>query len=205
MQPLKKKSHGLFPGTRIILTAILLCGGLFSSAVSPEAAEPLDRSSGRLSLGMSVDALQKAVQVDEKKETYLSLAEGERFFVVRPVSLPPDVQNMDCKTFHGKLYKITVLYTPDFIAKTPWDILFSRYSDRYGKVPVKHERLGERKMLDILRWEDPQTIFILKRERTAPSSRSKSSPPPPVLIATYLDQALWQERFQLDMNQVPFF
>ncbi|MBI5197417.1 MAG: hypothetical protein HZA19_02290 [Nitrospirae bacterium] len=188
-----------------LLTLMMVFGGIFSFAVPTIAAEPLDRFSGPLTLGMSVDALQKAVQVDEKKDAYLGLMAGERYFIVRPGSLPPGVQKMDCTSFGGKVYKITLLYTPDFIRKISWETLMVRYSDRYGKVPLKQAPLGERKVLEISRWEDPATIFILKRERTATFPGSKSPPPVPVIIETYLDQALWQERFQLEVNQNPLF
>jgi hypothetical protein len=177
----------------------------FSSLLPSFAAEPLDRSWGDLELGMSVEALQKKVQVEEITGGYLGLLEGERYFKVQPSSLPPNVLSLDCQTFKDKLYKINVLYHPEYITRTTWEAILHRYTGRYGKVPAQLSPLGERKMLEILRWEDIETIFILKREKNAKIPGSRRPPDPPVVIETYLDQSLWQERFQKEIDQIPFF
>jgi hypothetical protein len=168
-------------------------------ALSPLAAkgeESLDRSFESLRLGMTLEAFQESAPSIESKEIYLNLLSDERFFRVLDDVLPEGVANLTGRFYRGQLYKISVEYQRDWFAEEDWAQLIDGQMQRYGKVAIQKRPLRER-MLEIARWEDRSSVYIIQREIRM-SFKDKKQGNSFAVFVTYLDKPLWDERISAE-------
>jgi hypothetical protein len=177
-----------------LLSLVLFLLILFPAVTS--AAEPIDRQFESLRLGMTPQDFQKAFSSQEHNDLYLNLLPGERVFAVTETALPKGMMGLTGRFFHDRLYKISVEYTRDGFSEEAWNAMVSRQMERYGRVPVQQQPIGER-INEIIRWEDDATVFILQRELRIRFQEKKMVKSFSVLI-TYLDKAIWEERLKAE-------
>jgi hypothetical protein len=162
------------------------------SPLAAKGEEPLDRSFESLRLGMTLQAFQESASSIESKEIYLNLLPDERFFRVLDDALPEGVATLAGRFYHGRLYKISVEYQRDWFTEENWTRLIDGQMQRYGKVAIQKKPLRER-MLEIARWEDRSSVYILQREVRMSFKENKPGNRFTVFV-TYLDKPLWNER-----------
>ena len=167
---------------------------LFPSAAP--AVEPIDRQFESLRLGMTPQDFQKAFPAQEHRDLYLGLLPGERVFAVTETALPQGVASLTGRFFHDRLYKISVEYARDRFDEEVWKSLVSRQMDRYGRVPVQQQPIGER-INEFIRWEDGATVYILQRELRIRFEQKKMVKNFSVFF-TYLDKSIWDERLKAE-------
>jgi hypothetical protein len=155
-------------------------------------APTIDRTVGLIRLGMTVEEFQKAVQSSEQTGMNPGLIEDERSFEIARDSLAPDIRVMGCRFLHGRLYRITVEYRENSFDQTQWDDRVKKNMERYGKVPVQSQRLGERPV-EFIQWDDSNTRLLLQREHRM-GFESKQIVKRYSVVMILLDQALWNER-----------
>jgi len=156
------------------------------------ATIPIDRTVGLIRLGMTAEEFQKTVKSSEQTGLNPGLIEGERSFEVARDSLAQEIRAMGCRFLHGRLYRITVEYREGAFDETRWDALLKRNMERYGKVPVRSQTLGERP-IEFVQWDDPNTRLLLQREHRM-RFESKQFKKQYGVVMVLLDQALWNER-----------
>lgn len=176
---------------------VFLCGFLtFSWAAAVggpgPVTSPIDRTTGSVRLGMTVEEFQKAVKSTEQTGMNPGLIEDERSFEVARESLPAEIRVMGCRFLHGRLYRITVEYREDVFDEARWNDLVKKKMERYGKVPIESKTMGERPV-EIIQWDDPKTRLVLQREHRM-RFESKQFVKRYGVLMILLDQALWNER-----------
>ena len=168
-----------------------------------EAGALIERQFGSLVLGMTVEAFRKAAPSLELKEAYLNLLPDERFLSVMDVALPKGVVQLTGRFYRDRLYKISVEYARDGFDEEAWTSMVSRQMERYGKVPIQRQPIGER-INEIIRWDDGSTVLILQRELRMRFEQKKLVKSFGVFV-TYLDQSVWKERLEAEMELLPGF
>ncbi len=171
---------------------ILLLLILTLSPLTVKGEEPLDRSFESLRLGMTLQAFQGSVPSIESKEFYLNLLPGERFFKVLDNAVPEGVAALTVRFYQGRLYKILVEYQRDWFVAEDWTQLIDGQMQRYGEVVIQQKPIRER-MLEIARWEDRTSIYIIQREIRM-SFKEKKMAKSFAVFVTYLDKPLWDKR-----------
>jgi len=155
-------------------------------------APAIDRTVGLIRLGMTVEEFQKAVQSSEQTGMNPGLIEDERSFEIARDSLAPEIRVMGCRFLHGRLYRITVEYRENSFDQARWDERVNKNMERYGKVPVQSQRLGERPV-EFIQWDDPNTRLLLQREHRM-GFESKQVVKKFSVSMILMDLALWNER-----------
>lgn len=174
--------------------AIIFVFLFLTVAVFPtHGKEPLDRLFAPLQLGMTLKAFQQAVSSTESREAYLSLLSGERFFKVADEVLPEGLASLSARFYHGRLYKILAAYIPDGLSEENWSEMVDQKMRQYGKIPIQRRPIRER-MLEISRWEDDATVYILQREIRMRRFKDKKPGNSFTVSITYLDKPLWDQR-----------
>ncbi|MBI3812052.1 MAG: hypothetical protein HY283_07595 [Nitrospirae bacterium] len=185
---------------RIVIGVVILCGlidfSVTAASAGPKqanpAAVPIDRTVGSVQLGMTVEAFQKAVKSNDQTGMNPGLIADERSFEIARDSLVSEIRAVGCRFLHGRLYRITVEYREGAFDETRWDALVKKNMERYGKVPIQSQTLGERP-IEFIQWDDPTTRLLLQREHRM-GFESKQFVKRYGVTMVLLDQVLWSER-----------
>jgi hypothetical protein len=160
------------------------------------AGLPIERSFGKLNLGMTIEEFSKQYSAKERTDHFLNLAKGERFFEVSAAKLPKDVAALVAKFLNNRLYRISAEYSQEFSERTRWESLLTETAQKYGKVGVQSSSQGE-KIVEIARWDDGKTTLLLQRTRKI-RFESKKMKPTSTISVVYLDNAIWNERLAME-------
>jgi hypothetical protein len=168
------------------------------SLVPVSAGEPIERSFAKLKLGMTIEDFSKQYPAQERTDTFLNLASGERFFEVSGVKFPENVAALVGKFLNNRLYRISAEYTKEFADRTSWEALLTKTAKKYGHVAVQSGSQGE-KVVEVARWDDGTTTMILQREGK-PRFESQKLKMVFTFSVAYLDDALWNERLAMEQE-----
>ena len=187
------------PNKIIFFSLFLLLPAVAESTYAEEMAT-LERNLQTLHLGMTPQAFQEAVPSDEMKKMYLSLLPGEQFFTVKEEALMEGIVELTGRFFNKKLFKITVGYAQDWYDESSWDALISEYLEKYWEVPLEERMMREGK-IQIARWEDSSTVYILRRQVKLRFKESKLINKSTV-VRTILDKVLWDKRVKAENDRM---
>lgn len=160
----------------MILRIILLMAFLaIPQWVSAEIT--ITRSFSKITLGMSIEALQATYEIKEIASS--SLLPGERFFGVDRQF--PRIDRVWCTFYLGKLFRIEFSYFPQYSQEVPWEEFVEFVKKGYGDGWSFESPNGP-----VIMWNDGKTSFIIER-KTTPRSSS-------VYVVSLIDDGLYNAR-----------
>jgi len=104
----------------------------------PFSSEPISRSFGRLSLGMTLSEVKTQIRTQEIEDT-VKLLEEERFFYLPSVSARPGIEGVYCLFYRDRLYQIVKQYNANYTEKIRWKDFVSGHLKQYGKASKERE------------------------------------------------------------------
>ncbi len=159
----------------MMILMILLIGAFGIQATA--AQETIARSFSNLTLGMSIEELQKSYKTQEIEET--ALLPGERLFTV--TGQFNGISKVLCTFYLGKLFRIELYYSPQYSRQVPWEQFVEFVKKGYGEGWGFESTKGPTMI-----WNDRKTSFILELKNSPNSS--------PFYIASIVDDELYNTR-----------
>jgi hypothetical protein len=121
--------------------------------------EPISRSFGKLSLGMTLSDLTAKVRIQMIEDT-VELLEEEKFYYVPSVSARPGIEGVYCLFYRDRLYQIVIQYNASYTDKIRWKDFVSDHLQRYGK--ASKEKEGEIPIGSVLEKMAPFAVKAIK-------------------------------------------
>ncbi len=106
------------------------------------AKEPISRSFGKLSLGMTLKDLEGVIEFHEIKEglPHGFLNKGERLFQIPALSGRRGIEGVYCFVYGGLLYQIVIQYNETYSSEIPWGRFVAGILQKFGKPTREMEK-----------------------------------------------------------------